>query len=68
VRSGRFGRVGDAGVAAARAEGGGGGARLGFLGKTMGGRLIGQAHLSVRGGGRVGCAERGRKGGGPQLG
>jgi hypothetical protein len=32
------------------------------------GRLIGWACLSTRGGGGVGWAEKGRKGGGPRLG
>jgi hypothetical protein len=65
---GRFGRGGDAGVEASRVGGGGDGARSGFRGKTKGGRLIGRACLSVRGGSGASWVGRGRKGGGPWLG
>jgi hypothetical protein len=65
---GRFGRGGDAGVEASRVGGGGDGARSGFRGKTKGGRLIGWACLSVRGGSGASWVGRGRKGGGPWLG
>jgi hypothetical protein len=52
--SSRFGRGGDARVVAACMRGGGGGARSGFRGMTKGEWLVGQARLSVRGGGGVG--------------
>jgi hypothetical protein len=55
-------------VEAARTGGGGNGARSGFRGKTKGGRLIGRACLSARGGGEAGWAGRGRRGGGLWLG